>query len=387
MSQKRIERTKLERRLEKLIALHFSDLSRASSTSETGVPRRRTSSLFSNRPSSIYDLKRLVVEGGKFGTRAEEQRITPWEDDAVVSQCPICTAHFHPLTNRKHHCRLCGHVICAQLIKPPLRPVPCSYLFVADPVTRKIEEVDEGVDYGVRKKRPPVASPSQQPSVEDEEKFLKGVRICRDCRPVLLRQQYQQEAQQTPMFLRYHQTLMNLERDIENYLPQFQELLLTLSHDDRPTKEASAARKRLLEAFAEYDALSKRLRQLPTPQGSDSSQDRVQQAILTRASIFLQKNMFPLQSLPTSKRHKKSASTATDTVASEALPLDMDSAAALALQPLLEQEALLETFIEEATARRKFEDIKTLKANLQEIRTEIERFMKNAESGVIRGLS
>ena len=64
---------------------------------------------------------------------------------------------------------------------------------------------------------------------------------------------------------------------------------------DVPTKEASAARKRLLEAFAEYDAISKRIRRLPCPDGPGSSQDRVQAAILNRANIFLQKNMFPLQ--------------------------------------------------------------------------------------------
>lgn len=43
------------------------------------------------------------------------------------------------------------------------------------------------------------------------------------------------------------------------------------------------------------------------------------------------------------------------------------------LQPLLEQEALLESFIEEAMAHRKFEDLKALKINLAEIRQEIER--------------
>ena len=49
------------------------------------------------------------------------------------------------------------------------------------------------------------------------------------------------------------------------------------------------------------------------------------------------------------------------------------------LQPLLEQEALLETFVEEAKAHRKFEDVKTLKRSLREIRAEIERILDNAE--------
>lgn len=71
--------------------------------------------------------------------------------------------------------------------------------------------------------------------------------------------------------------------------------MIIYSNDDQPTKEASAARKRLLEAFAQYDGLSKRIRKIPCPGGKGSSQDRVQMAILSRANLFLQKNMFPLQ--------------------------------------------------------------------------------------------
>jgi rabenosyn-5 len=66
------------------------------------------------------------------------------------------------------------------------------------------------------------------------------------------------------------------------------------SSDGRPAPEASAARKRLLDAFAQYDALAKRIRVLPTS-GPGSSQDRVLAAVHTRANIFLQKHMFPLQ--------------------------------------------------------------------------------------------
>jgi len=42
------------------------------------------------------------------------------------------------------------------------------------------------------------------------------------------------------------------------------------------------------------------------------------------------------------------------------------------MQPLLEQEAILEAFIEEARNKRKFDDVKSLTVNLKEIRDEIE---------------
>lgn len=64
----------------------------------------------------------------------------------------------------------------------------CSLLFVVDQNTGRIEEVGEGVDYGVRRRS--TASPSKPGKkgevLNEDEKFLKGVRICRDCRPVLL---------------------------------------------------------------------------------------------------------------------------------------------------------------------------------------------------------
>jgi 2',3'-cyclic-nucleotide 2'-phosphodiesterase (5'-nucleotidase family) len=48
---------------------------------------------------------------------------------------------------------------------------------------------------------------------------------------------------------------------------------------------------------------------------------------------------------------------------------------------LLEQEALLESFVEEAKAHRKFEDAKTLKSNLNEIQAEIDKIVANAHVG------
>lgn len=101
-------------------------------------------------------------------------------------------ASFHPLTNRKHHCRLCGQIICSLPIKRPHRPATCSLLFVVDPKTKMIEEVNEGVDYGVRRRRVgSVGADTGQGTAAgqeegEEDKFLRGVRICRQCRPVLL---------------------------------------------------------------------------------------------------------------------------------------------------------------------------------------------------------
>jgi rabenosyn-5 len=112
---------------------------------------------------------------------------------------------------------------------------------------------------------------------------------------------------------------------------------------------------------------------------------------MARANLFLQKNMFPLQSLPkattgTKRQAKNPTGDSTNSnpnsrpASGVDIPgVDPDSEVALALQPLLEQEALLESFVEEATAQRKFEDVKTLKVNLGEIRSEINRILKGVD--------
>ena len=58
---------------------------------------------------------------------------------------------------------------------------------------------------------------------------------------------------------------------------------------------------------------------------------------------------------------------------------DRDAALAHMLQPLLEQEALLESFVQEANAQRKYEDAKSLRENLKEIRSEVDRILKAGE--------
>ncbi|KAF8636575.1 hypothetical protein AX17_003386 [Amanita inopinata Kibby_2008] len=387
---KRVERTKLERRLEKLIALHFPRLSSNGQVSTASDSRNAKIGLPNKQPTietrrlSTFDLasirdatsiwRSMLGERSKDSLRDAEQRITPWQDDSSVNRCPLCDTSFHPLTNRKHHCRLCGKIMCSLPPKRPHRPVACSLLFVVDSQSSIVEEVGEGVDYGVKRRR--IISHDKSLITEtgqddEDDKFLRGIRICRECRPTLLRKKHHQETLHVPLFFHLHEILIGLEREIEVALPQFQELLLTLGHNDQPTKDASSMRKRLLEAFAQYDSLSKQIYQLPCPNGSKSSQHRVQMAVLARANIFLQKKMFPLKSLSTTALPTDVPQTSlpTETVTQRTLDLEL----AQQLQPLLEQEALLETFIEEAEIHRKFEDVKSLRTNLEEIRVEIQR--------------
>lgn len=45
--------------------------------------------------------------------RESDLVLPPWQPDSDVSSCPVCDRHFTFLF-RKHHCRKCGRVVCAQ---------------------------------------------------------------------------------------------------------------------------------------------------------------------------------------------------------------------------------------------------------------------------------
>ena len=60
-------------------------------------------------PTETGFLKSLT--GGQNQQRLLEQTVVTWQDDEAVTKCPFCEVPFN-FSNRKHHCRLCGRVVC-----------------------------------------------------------------------------------------------------------------------------------------------------------------------------------------------------------------------------------------------------------------------------------
>jgi len=61
----------------------------------------------------LVRLERLLdgIPSDPSGRRAHERRVVPWLDEELVKLCPQCGKSFN-LKRRKHHCRLCGSVLC-----------------------------------------------------------------------------------------------------------------------------------------------------------------------------------------------------------------------------------------------------------------------------------
>jgi len=162
-----------------------------------------------------------------------------------------------------------------------------------------------------------------------------------------------------PAYLRLYEALITLQKEIEQSLPEFTEMILGLQKQDSAAalgtvaesedilspsrsdssasaasslaamkvknknslalqRDAAQARKQLLANFANYDLVAKKIRNLDD--GGNASLARIKLAIWTKANLFLQQNvsairvnnskswlrlmwilalqMFPLQSLP-----------------------------------------------------------------------------------------
>ncbi|DAZ99660.1 TPA: hypothetical protein N0F65_001897 [Lagenidium giganteum] len=61
--------------------------------------------------SAVGRLKN-AVDAYYMSLRLETLRSTRWVDNSERNECAVCYRRFHQLTRRRHHCRLCGEVIC-----------------------------------------------------------------------------------------------------------------------------------------------------------------------------------------------------------------------------------------------------------------------------------
>ncbi|PHH82591.1 hypothetical protein CDD82_5516 [Ophiocordyceps australis] len=380
MRRKRVERQKLEvSRLEKRLTKLTSLLADAPTTLAA-----------SNGGSLLAPVSSLM--GQKDGRKLLEQSVVTWEEDEAVSKCPFCQQEFGSWTFRRHHCRICGHVVCA------------------DPLTACSSEVSLNI------KSP--SSPRTEKALTNGEsdQLHANIRMCRDCNHTIFSaRDFAASLLYKPPDQRAYETLCQFERGIRLLLPSFHRVLMALQPSKLsngetdlskppPThaqiQEAAKIRKRLIDSFGKYGAAAKRMRNLQTDK---PSQKRLQEAVYTYASGFLHTNMLPLKSLPQMLRACSTASPigrymstpthsasnlrhtelATSSDVDSQAPSDEASTVVSQLESeekelkerlavLQEQKFLVQDMMRMATGARRFEEASALSRNIKELETEID---------------
>ncbi|KAI8338585.1 FYVE zinc finger-domain-containing protein [Chlamydoabsidia padenii] len=350
-----LETNRLEKRLEKLARLHFNmdlgkgltekpisqssfaSLERSDSASSSNVSVN--SGTLSPRNSNGSNTNSILSMKLKY--RDGEQSIIKWQDDKGIKKCPLCSTPF-TLTYRKHHCRLCGRVVCGAKHCSSMIPL---YL---DMSTDNIETEPVG-----------------------------DTRACHECRRAGFRRKIRSEesSRPLPIFQLYHQ-LTVARQNIEKLLPKFHSMILMLEQEKivqqthESYRKAALIRKSLLDNFALYDTLVKSIKSLPAQTGP---MKRLQANICTAANQYLQRNMLPLQMLPrilntNTQEKKKKKTNNNNNKQQDELVLQLDT--------FREQVSLVQGFIMDAKRNRKYDDVKTLTTSLNELELEIDRLSK-----------
>ncbi|KAK8090653.1 FYVE zinc finger [Apiospora phragmitis] len=374
--KKRVERqtleiSRLEKRLTKLTQLLANPPTDITAASNSG------SSLLSPVAS---------LSGQKTQRKAIEQSVVTWEDDAKVTKCPFCQQEFGSWTFRRHHCRICGRVVCA------------------DPQTACSSDV------GLNVANPSVLS-SEKP---DENSISLDIRMCRDCKSTIFsKRDFVESIVHKPPDQRAYETLRQFERGIQLLMPSFQRALVPLQDGQgapshAQIKEASKLRKRLIDSFTKYDMAAKRVRDLKT---ESPTQQRLQKAIYQGASSFLHMHMLPLKNLPRMLKQSSSSSSGsrkflqpnghtasplrnnhtdgyletasqtseTSTIISTLETEEKDLRERLIV--LEEQKYMVQKMIKSSQGARRFEEVSALTRNVDELEKEIE-MIKSKVSGV-----
>lgn len=203
------------------------------------------------------------------------------------------------------------------------------------------------------------------------------------------------------MLPKFQQLLMILQ----SVKPIFRELhKLTVYRDpDKPPSQAQIAdasrtRKRLVDAFGQYNTAARRIRDLPT---DSPTQQRLQKAIYQQSSNFLQIHMLPLQALPKILKHatahgagsfERAPSNGKPTGALASIKYnEIDSASQVSsssvvsameaeektlrenLIVLEEQLFLVKEQVANANKRRKFDEVSSLAQNVEDLSKEIDQ--------------
>ncbi|KAG2214054.1 hypothetical protein INT46_004969 [Mucor plumbeus] len=332
-----LKSNRLEKRLEKLARIHQSTDSKKPSTN-SGDLHRLNSGLLSPSSASLnsFTLERSdstssrdslgsmlspkssfvsnsnSILSMKLKYRDGEQTVTKWEDDRAVKTCPYCENSFTLI----------------------------NHTFDDEPVG--------------------------------------DTRACRDCQRSVFRRKLKNEEASKPLpIIQLYNQLAITRKNIEKQLPKFHETILMLekenvkAHSHESFIKAAKIRKSLLDNFTLYDTLAKSIKTLPV---RSACMKRLQANICNAANIYLQQNMLPLQMLPRILKSENNNGKKDGNKLKGNTPEGIELQAQLSTY--LEQYSLVEGFIKEANADRKYDDVKTLKYSLDELHSEILRLRK-----------
>ncbi|KAJ1524846.1 hypothetical protein ONE63_009714 [Megalurothrips usitatus] len=350
--------------------------------------------------------------------KSHEQQVVPWVDEKMVRLCPSCSRSFH-LARRKHHCRLCGFVMCND----------CSYsldLDVARKMTSPVSQVQAASEFHGSTSLQQLKRSNSNSSLNSVMSLVEGVhqkldlglRVCKECLHLLeCREALRESRAARPILLQFYERLRSYMQDASQFLPTYITMCNSLSYGESTyqLKEAQALWAKLLRLAENIDSLSKKILVLGSADTENPPRGRalqLQQQIRAAATAFLRDEMLGLPSLPTEAKYLEMQEQRRQELKARIQEEEMEAQAAMQLQkqrkernqdrsvhderanahqdtvlldsgwtpekarlfssddPMVQQMNNLKHYIKEAKLAQRVDEVEALERNLQELQEE-----------------
>uniref|UniRef100_A0A667YG65 Rabenosyn, RAB effector n=1 Tax=Myripristis murdjan TaxID=586833 RepID=A0A667YG65_9TELE len=247
--------------------------------------------------------------------RAIEKSVVSWVSDSDVPFCPDCGNKFN-IRNRRHHCRLCGSIMCRKCME--FVPLPLAYKLISG--TREALCVpgspgqsqsppQGGGSSGMGSRRGSISSLSSVTSML-EEKDDEKIRCCHHCMDTLLkRQQKLEEKDHVPDIVKLYERLRLCMDKVDEKAPEYIRMAESLNAGETTYNldTAGGLRMEVQKYYELIDALSKRILTLgakddPPPHPKTL---QLQRMVRYTATLFVQEKLLGLMSLPTKEKYEE----------------------------------------------------------------------------------
>nr|XP_003217831.1 PREDICTED: rabenosyn-5 [Anolis carolinensis]XP_008103530.1 PREDICTED: rabenosyn-5 [Anolis carolinensis] len=240
--------------------------------------------------------------------RAIEKSVVPWVNDQDVPFCPDCGNKFS-IRNRRHHCRLCGSIMCKKCMELVSLPFANKLTTASKEVLASHTSPNCSPNSVQGSRRGSISSVSSVSSVMDE-KDDDRIRCCRHCKDTLLKREQQiDEREYTPDIVKLYEKLRLCMEKVDQKAPEYIKMAESLNAGETTysLEHANSLRMEVQKMYELIDALSKKILTLglnEEPQPHPRTL-QLQRMIRYSATLFVQEKLLGLMSLPTQDQYEE----------------------------------------------------------------------------------
>ncbi|XP_049622461.1 rabenosyn-5 [Suncus etruscus] len=258
------------------------------------------------RLEKLTAFDRTNTESAKI--RAIEKSVVPWVNDQDVPFCPDCGNKFS-IRNRRHHCRLCGSIMCKKCMELISLPLANKLTSASKESLSTHTSPSQSPNSVHSSRRGSISSMSSVSSVLDE-KDDDRIRCCTHCKDTLVKREQQiDEKEHTPDIVKLYEKLRLCMEKVDQKAPEYIRMAASLNAGETTysLEHANDLRVEVQKVYELIDALSKKILTLglklePPPHPNSL---RLQRMIRYSATLFVQEKLLGLMSLPTKEQFEE----------------------------------------------------------------------------------